>query len=114
MENCPICGKPVQSYYETEATKPFIHTIPFIGLEIWGSLQADKEVVCNNDQFVHFVFLHNNDNRLVKMGVEGSEASFYGAQASGSFFDDEDDYDESDSLSEFLEDVDESDGDHGL
>lgn len=77
MTHCPICQQPVTSYYETEAKQPFIHTVAFIGLDIWGSLQAEKSIVCLNDQYIHFVFHFNRGQRLVKMGVEGSEAHYY-------------------------------------
>lgn len=87
MTHCPICNEPITTYIETEAKKPFIHGVPFIGLEIWGSMQAEKEVICVNDQYVHFVFHHDGEQRLVKMGVEGSEAHWYGQP-------DEDDYDD--------------------
>lgn len=99
MTHCPICNQPITTYFETEAKKPFIHTIPFIGLEIWGSMMADKEVVCVNDQYVHFVFHHDGEQRLVKMGVEGSEAHWYNDAESDDpnpqddgFYDDDDYY----------------------
>ncbi len=59
---CPICGNPIQSYYETEATKPYTHTNPFLGIEIWGTLHDGKQTICCNDQYVHFVFPYDNEH----------------------------------------------------
>lgn len=99
MTHCPICNQPITTYLETEAKKPFIHTVPFIGLEIWGSMLADKEVVCVNDQYVHIIFHHDGEQRLVKMGVEGSERHYYNQEepedpnpAYDDLFDDDDDF----------------------
>lgn len=98
MTHCPICNEPITTYLETEAKKPFIHTVPFIGLEIWGSMLADKEIVCVNDQYVHFVFHHDGEQRLVQMGVEGSEARYYNQEEpeedDDDYIYDEDDLDE--------------------
>lgn len=97
MTHCPICQHPVTSYYETESKQPFIHTVALIGLDIWGSLQVEKSIVCQNDQYVHFVFHYDNEHRLVKMGVEGSEAHYYQQEPEDDddfFYDDDDDLDE--------------------
>jgi hypothetical protein len=85
---CPICGNPIQSYYETDATKPYTHTNPFLGIEIWGTLHDGKQTICCNDQYVHFVFPYNNEHRLVKMGVEETEVQTY----IGHELEEEDDY----------------------
>lgn len=89
MNSCPLCSKAVDSFHETDVETPFTHHDPFVGLNIWGPLDAAKEVVCQDKQFVHFV-LAGAEHRLVQMGT----------MPTTSFMDDiDDDFDEYDDYS---------------
>ena len=68
IEDCPICGKSVE-YFEFQCDETF--TAPtelrFKGLNVWGVYSAEKEIICQNDDYVHFKFAADNHERLVKM-----------------------------------------------
>jgi hypothetical protein len=72
--NCPICNKEVGAYYESSHKEPFAHTDPFIGMAIYGPYSSEKHILCQNDEFVHFVFAGRVEetSRLVKLGVKNS------------------------------------------
>jgi len=68
IKECIICGKNIE-YFELECDKLF--TAPgdlrFKALTIWGAIGVEKEIICQNNEFVHFKFLSDNSERLVKM-----------------------------------------------
>ena len=68
VEKCPKCRKEVE-YIEFECDAPF--TAPaelrFKALNVWGVYSAPKEAICQTSEFVHFKFLGNGSERLVKM-----------------------------------------------
>ena len=66
--HCPICKKKIDSYFKRECEEPFTHYNPMIGLTIYGPYSADKEVICNEDGYLHFMF-GDGDHRLVELGV---------------------------------------------
>lgn len=74
MNKCPICNQPVEAYHEVTFTKPFVHNIPFDGLQIYGAYAAPKEAICHENNFFHFAFYDSNgdlvQHRLVQLGVE--------------------------------------------
>lgn len=68
MKNCPICSKEVHSFYISLIKEAFVHTNPFLGLEIYGPYDLQKNVICQNNDWVHFTF-PSGENRLVKLGL---------------------------------------------
>ena len=72
---CPLCSKQIDEYFETEVTKPWTHYHPYLGLEIWGPIDAGKQTLCENEEFIHFQFA-SGAHRLVKMGVDTAMPNF--------------------------------------
>lgn len=67
-KKCPSCQKEVE-YIEFECDEAF--TAPaelrFKALNVWGVYSAPKEIICTSYEFVHFRFLGDGSERLVKM-----------------------------------------------
>ena len=74
MTHCPICKKEIDNYFESSHREPFIHHSPFHGLIIYGPYSAEKEVICQNEDYLHFVFV-DGEHRLVKLGVGEDKVS---------------------------------------
>ena len=73
---CPICNKEIKNYFESSVKEPFTHYHPFIGLHIYGAFSSSKEIICQNDDYIHFQFI-DGDERLVKLGCDIDD---YGGQ----------------------------------
>ena len=74
MKNCPVCGKEVGAYHELTFKEPFIHNNPFDGIHIYGAYSSPKEIICHENNFLHFAFYDADeklvDHRLIQLGVE--------------------------------------------
>ena len=72
--HCPICKGKVDSYRRSLFVEPFTHINPMVGLEIYGPYSAEKETICNENGFLHFVFA-DGESRLVELGVPENECN---------------------------------------
>jgi hypothetical protein len=68
---CPKCGKTFDDMKTVHSTslEPFTATAIHVmeGLDAWGIYDAEKAIICHQDNFVHFVFLGDGQERLVHM-----------------------------------------------
>jgi hypothetical protein len=108
MKNCPICGQEVESYHELTHKEPYVHTIPWDGLHIYGAYSSPKETLCFENNFLHFAFYDAEgnlvDHRLVQLGVENPTTKsptdeFWEGynERDANDFDESDDWEEADS-----------------
>jgi predicted amidophosphoribosyltransferase len=67
-EKCPVCQKDTE-YIEFECNEAFTSPaeLAFKALNVWGAYSAPKETICEAPEFVHFRFLGNGTEQLVKM-----------------------------------------------
>jgi len=70
--NCPICNKPVANYYESPF-KAWQHINAFDGLMIYGPASADKQTVCENENYLHFIFADMQE-RLVRINYSNAKS----------------------------------------
>ncbi len=63
---CPLCGAKVAVAYQSDSPEPFTSHSPYAGLIMWGPYSAEKQVLCQNERFVHFVF-GDGEHRLVRL-----------------------------------------------
>lgn len=67
-EECPNCKKEVEYIeFECDAAYTAPAELRFEALNVWGAYSAPKETICETPGFVHFKFLGNGSERLVKM-----------------------------------------------
>jgi hypothetical protein len=68
---CPKCGKQFDELktVHSSSLEPFTATSVHVmeGLDAWGIYDAEKAIICHEDNFVHFVFLGDGEERLVQM-----------------------------------------------
>jgi hypothetical protein len=58
-----------------------------LGIAIWGPYDGDKTVICQTEEYVHFLF--SGENRLVKLGCD-IEEEYPWLGAEDEYFDDDD------------------------
>ena len=66
---CPICKEKIDVNIESSVDQPFAHYNPMIGLMIYGPYSSDKEIKCQDDEFIHFKFA-DGESRLVKLDCD--------------------------------------------
>lgn len=68
-KKCPKCLKPFEEVYTVHTTskEPFTGVNPMEGLTAYGAYQAEKELLCHVGNYVHFRFLSDGEERLVRM-----------------------------------------------
>ena len=67
-KNCPLCGAEVDICYQSSARAPFTAPTPLEGLVIWGPYSSEKRIVCQDQEWVHFVFA-DGEARLVRLAA---------------------------------------------
>lgn len=69
--NCPECNKEFETIYLVQSTNAEPYTaVPWDmmnALEAYGTTHTDKQTICHSGNYLHFKFLHNNEERLVLM-----------------------------------------------
>lgn len=70
--NCPICNKAVSAYYESPYPA-WLHANPLEGLMIYGPASADKQTVCENKNYLHFIFADLQE-RLVRVNYADAKS----------------------------------------
>lgn len=66
---CPKCFKSFEHMYTVHTTskQPFTGVNAMEGLTAYGAIQAEKELLCHVGDFVHFRFVNDEEERLVRM-----------------------------------------------
>lgn len=71
---CPGCGKEFEEIKQVVSNSLEPYTAIVLApldlmacLEAWGAIWQEKEVICQRENFVHFRFADNGEERLVEM-----------------------------------------------
>lgn len=66
---CPHCFKAFEQVYTVHTTskEPFTGVEPMEGLTAYGAYFAEKELLCHVGDYIHFRFLNDGEERLVRM-----------------------------------------------
>lgn len=66
---CPICNKMVDDVRSIATEKPFTAKSPMAGLNVWGAYDVSKQIICQGHSWIHFKFLYDDSERLVRMDL---------------------------------------------
>ncbi len=62
---CAKCGFECESFARVKCSRPFTAYNPMEGLNAWGPWSAEKQIICQVGQYIHFIV--EGEHRLVKM-----------------------------------------------